>query len=161
MGRVVAVADRPWPVPTNCSSAGRLLNLLARVCGARRVLPRSELPESRVPRRPYWHPDLVLARAVSAGLLSAAEAEVIDRTRLGNVPIAQIAFGQAVGVQTAVSRRWRAERRLAVALRSGGGRMRRGCLEMPTRPGWPDRHRATRGPTPRTMLGYLLVAVGH
>lgn len=97
------------------AAAGRAL----RYANTAYVLPRTEMPESRAPRRPYGHPDLVLGQAVSAGLLSAAEADVIGRTRLDEVPIAQIAAEQAVGVRTAVSRRWRAERRLAAALRSG------------------------------------------
>jgi hypothetical protein len=46
---------------------------------------------SRTPYRPYGHPDLVLGRAVAAGIVTDDQAELISSTRLGDVLIEQIA----------------------------------------------------------------------
>ncbi|WP_414943856.1 hypothetical protein [Amycolatopsis sp. cmx-11-32] len=42
---------------------------------------------STAPRPPYGHPDLVLARAVSEGVLTPTEADLISATRLGEVSL--------------------------------------------------------------------------
>jgi hypothetical protein len=58
---------------------------------ARRTDELLELPPdvpvgSRTPHRPYGHPDLVLGRAVAAGITDT-QAELISSTRLGDVLI--------------------------------------------------------------------------
>ena len=65
------------------------------------------------------HPDLVLARAVTAGIITAAEADLIGATRLEDVSIA--GYAQRVGkTPTAVYKaRDRAEGRLVAAVRAG------------------------------------------
>ncbi|GAA4663459.1 hypothetical protein [Amycolatopsis dongchuanensis] len=44
---------------------------------------------SREPKPPFGHPDLVLARAVEAGVLRPAEAELIGETRLQGVSLSE------------------------------------------------------------------------
>ena len=48
-------------------------------------------PVSAAPPRPWGHPDLVLAKAVRAGVIGAADAELIGATRLGDVDLADAA----------------------------------------------------------------------
>lgn len=74
---------------------------------------------SRTPYRPYGHPDLVLGRAVAAGIITEAQAELIAATRLGDVLIEQIAAecGQPSAVMR--MRRKRAERKIVNALKQG------------------------------------------
>jgi hypothetical protein len=74
---------------------------------------------SRSPHRPYGHPDIVLGRAVHAGVLTAAQADLIGATRLGDMLVEQVAA--AVGEPGSVvrMRRRRAELKLVAALRRG------------------------------------------
>lgn len=74
---------------------------------------------SVIPKPPWGHPDLVLARAVADGVLTPAEAELIGATRLDEVGLA--AWAEAKGVKrfTAYSARWRAEKRLVSYLTAG------------------------------------------
>ncbi|RLK61942.1 hypothetical protein CLV68_2487 [Actinokineospora cianjurensis] len=72
---------------------------------------------SRPPTPPWGHPDLVLARAVEAGVLIRLEAEVIGATRLDEIPIADWARERGVGEWAAYKFRSRAEHRLAEYLR--------------------------------------------
>lgn len=91
---------------------------------ARRVEDLVELPPevpvgSRTPYRPYGHPDLILGRAVAAGVLTVEQADLIGSTRVGDVLIEQIAaeYGQPGSVIR--MRRKRAERKLVAALQRG------------------------------------------
>jgi len=93
---------------------------LARI-GANRLL-RAELaeraragnePVSAAPPRPWGHPDLVLAKAVRAGVLSAADAELIGATRIGDVDLADAANALGLGYKACHQRRRRAESVLA------------------------------------------------
>ncbi|MEU9823305.1 hypothetical protein ACIGG9_29115 [Pseudonocardia alni] len=59
------------------------------------------------------HPDLVLAGAVAAGVLSEAEADLIGETRLQRVPLHVYATRHGVSVGAMTMRRLRAEARLA------------------------------------------------
>ncbi|WP_085916374.1 MULTISPECIES: hypothetical protein [Pseudonocardia] len=59
------------------------------------------------------HPDLVLAGAVAAGVLSYAEADLIGETRLQRVPLHVYATRHGVSVGAMTMRRLRAEARLA------------------------------------------------
>jgi hypothetical protein len=65
------------------------------------------------------NPDLVLAEAVTAGVLSRQEAELIGATRLERAPIGRLAATAGVRANTLVVRRLRAERRLVAALHEG------------------------------------------
>lgn len=74
---------------------------------------------SRTPHRPYGHPDLLIGRAVAAGVLTAAQAELISRTRLGGDLLPQVAAEQGVSPAAMQLRRARSERKLVAALRQG------------------------------------------
>jgi predicted DNA-binding protein (UPF0251 family) len=77
------------------------------------------VPRSTLPRPPYGHPDLVLARAVAAGVLSAEDADLIGTTYLEDVSVAEYAERLGVSRWTVYKRRKAAEARLVAAIRSG------------------------------------------
>jgi hypothetical protein len=90
----------------------------------RRVREVVELPADlptggSTPHVPYGHPDLLLGRAVVAGILTAYEAALIGDTRIGEVLIEQLADEQGTTAQVLRMRRQRAERVLLAALREG------------------------------------------
>lgn len=66
---------------------------------------------------PWGHPDLVLARAVAEGVLTATEADLIGATRLEEIPLADWTRAHDAGLKTTYSTRERAERRLVAYLR--------------------------------------------
>lgn len=76
-------------------------------------------PGSTLPPPPYGHPDLVLARAVAAGVLSAEEADLIGTTYLEDVSVAEYADRIGVSRWAVYKRRRAAQTRLVEALRSG------------------------------------------
>lgn len=76
-------------------------------------------PGSALPPQPYGHPDLVLARAVAAGVLSAEEAELIGVTYLEDVSVVDYAERTGVSRWAVYKRRRAAEARLVEAIRSG------------------------------------------
>jgi hypothetical protein len=76
-------------------------------------------PGSTLPPPPYGHPDLVLARAVAAGVLTTKEAELIGVTYLEDVSVADYADRTGVSRWTVYKRRKAAEARLVAAIRSG------------------------------------------
>jgi hypothetical protein len=83
-----------------------------------------ELPEdvpvgASTPRVPYGHPDLLLGRAVAAGVITAYEADLIGETRLGGVLVEQLADQQGLSAPVLRMRRQRAERKLVPALSRG------------------------------------------
>jgi hypothetical protein len=91
---------------------------------ARRVDDLLELPPdlpvgSCTPYRPYGHPDLILGRAVAAGIITAAQADLIGSTRMGDVLIEQIAAECGQPGSVIRMRRKRAERKLVAALQRG------------------------------------------
>lgn len=91
---------------------------------ARRTDDLLELPPdipvgARTPYRPYGHPDLVLGRAVAAGIITDAQAELISSTRLGDALIEQIAAESGQTGSVVRMRRKRAERKLVAALQRG------------------------------------------
>jgi hypothetical protein len=104
--------------------AGRLLRyglfagrrLVERLC----IQGRRERPvwTSAEPPRPASHPDLVLFDAVAEGVLTVAEAELIGETRLGGVPLSELAARWGVGYEALKKRRQRAEARLVRWLRA-------------------------------------------
>lgn len=71
-----------------------------------------ELP----PAAGQGHPELVLARAVSRGVLREREAELIAATRLGEQSLAELAAARGVTYKALHQARRRAEHRLARAL---------------------------------------------
>ena len=99
--------------------------LASRLCwltriGATRLL-RSELaeqarpgtePVSAAPPRPWGHPDLVLAKAVRAGVICASDAELISATRIGDTDLAEVAERLGLGYWACHKRRLRAESQL-------------------------------------------------
>jgi hypothetical protein len=91
---------------------------------ARQVRDFAELPDdipagASTPHVPYGHPDLLLGRAVAAGILTRYEADLIGDTRLGDVLVDQLAGRQGVSAAVLRMRRNRAERRLLAALAWG------------------------------------------
>jgi DNA-directed RNA polymerase specialized sigma24 family protein len=75
-------------------------------------------PVSAAPPRPWGHPDLVLAKVVAAGAISAEDAELIWATRLEHQSLAEAAEGLGISYKTCHKRRARAEAALADFLRS-------------------------------------------
>ncbi|MET8358820.1 hypothetical protein [Micromonospora sp. NPDC005171] len=71
------------------------------------------------PVQPWDHPDLVLARAVAAGVIDADEANLIAVTRLEDATLAQAAARLGITASLASSWRLKAERRLLEAVRAG------------------------------------------
>lgn len=65
------------------------------------------------------HPDFVLVRAVTAGVITAAEADLIGATRLEGVPIAGYAQRVSKTSKAVYKARERAEARLVAAVRAG------------------------------------------
>jgi hypothetical protein len=81
---------------------------------------RRDLDESfGAPAIPWGHPDFVLAAAVRRGGLTAAQAELIGRSRLERIPLARIAAELGVIRSALCHRRRGAEARLVRAIRSG------------------------------------------
>jgi len=71
------------------------------------------------PIHPWDHPDLVLARAVAAGVIDADEANLIAVTRLEHDTLAVAAARIGISASVASSWRLKAERRLLEAIREG------------------------------------------
>ncbi|USX56407.1 hypothetical protein [Lentzea sp. HUAS12] len=63
------------------------------------------------------HPDFVLARAVAEGAITAVEAELIGRTRLEGLQLADVAAERHLSYEAAKKARQRAEHRLVAYLR--------------------------------------------
>ncbi|WP_236650008.1 hypothetical protein [Kutzneria albida] len=72
---------------------------------------------SAPPRPPWAHPDLVLARAVTDGVLTRTEAELIGTTRLEPMALSDWAAHRRVPLWAAYKTRKRAEARLVAYLR--------------------------------------------
>lgn len=69
-----------------------------------------------VPPQPGGHPDLVLRRAVSEGVIDEREAVIIGDTRLGGTRLAGLAVTEGEAYHCLAKRRRRAELRLAAWL---------------------------------------------
>jgi hypothetical protein len=76
------------------------------------LIRRARAMNSAEPHRPGRHPDLVLARAVGEGVVTASEAELISATRIGEVPLRAVAAEWGVPYDTLQKRRRRAEHEL-------------------------------------------------
>jgi hypothetical protein len=68
--------------------------------------PRASLP---APARSLAHPDLVLAQAVAEGVISARNAELVAETRIGGVPLRELARRWDVSYKALCRRRERCE----------------------------------------------------
>jgi hypothetical protein len=79
--------------------------------------PSAQAFESPAPPAPAGHPDLVLARAVAAGVITPVEAELIGSTRLEAVSLAEAATRRGTGYEAAKKARQRAEQRLVAFVR--------------------------------------------
>jgi hypothetical protein len=79
-------------------------------------VPSSAVFESRAPRTPYGHSDLVLARAVGDGVLTPTEADLISATRLGDESVTGWAQAHGRSVHAVAKARERAEHRLVAYL---------------------------------------------
>ncbi|MDN5751620.1 MAG: hypothetical protein L0H64_24500, partial [Pseudonocardia sp.] len=80
-------------------------------------VPSARAFGSTAPPVPAGHPDLVMARAVSAGVITAVEAELIGSTRLEEVSLAEAATRLGTGYEAAKKARQRAEQRLVAFVR--------------------------------------------
>ena len=92
--------------------------LCGRAYDAAKQLVRSELAErarpahrpiSAEPPKPWGHPDFVLARAVTQGVICADDAELIGATRLGEMTLAGAARAWGLDYKAAAQRRRRSE----------------------------------------------------
>jgi hypothetical protein len=73
--------------------------------------------QSMPPPSPWAHPDLVLADAVNAGVITTGEADLISSTRLDSMSLAQAAARLGTTAEAVRKRRSRAETRLVAAIR--------------------------------------------
>ncbi|MEU5437176.1 hypothetical protein AB0G73_27880 [Streptomyces sp. NPDC020719] len=71
------------------------------------------------PKPPWGHPDLVLARAVRAGVLVRTEADLIGSTRLDKESVTDWGAGHGMTADAVYKARRRAEYRLVAFLREG------------------------------------------
>ncbi|WP_219416941.1 hypothetical protein [Pseudonocardia nigra] len=79
--------------------------------------PSARAFHSAAPPAPAGHPDLVMARAVTAGVITPVEAELIGSTRLEEVSLAEAATRRGTGYEAAKKARQRAEHRLVAFVR--------------------------------------------
>jgi hypothetical protein len=93
-------------------------HLTWRAHGGAKELVRAEMaewakpafqPVSAAPPRPWGHPDLVLVKAVEAGVLCAEDAELIGATRIGGLSLEVAADRLGITYAAARKRRTRAE----------------------------------------------------
>ncbi len=99
------------------------LQAAARAAGIRvireeldRPTPVDERFRSEPPPAPWGHPDLVLARAVADGVITAAQAEMIGATRLEEISARDYAAAHGINYDTFLRTRLRAERKLVAYL---------------------------------------------
>lgn len=112
--------DLSGPAPyTRMCWAGWRAALLVRKNIATEEMPDVFDPASRLPTRPYGHPDLILGRAVHAGVINADQAELISATRLGRVLVEDLAARAGVDASVIRMRRRRAELAVVKALTAG------------------------------------------
>ena len=114
--------------------------------------------ESAPPPAPWGHPDLILADAVAAGVLSPLAAELIGRSRLEDLSLKQAAAELGVGYEAARKARQRGERRLVAAITAGDVQTRlspraRKTGLIPTRRSNPTPASPSGKPTPPESAG--------
>jgi hypothetical protein len=120
------IKELPMVDTTRPGICGRLCN--AAHCAARAALRKQEAaasgeanfaPGSTLPPAPFGHPDFVLARAVRAGVLTVAEADLLGATFLEHVPLAQYADRVGITRWAAYRRRDQAKLKLKAGIESG------------------------------------------
>lgn len=109
----------PRVVQRLCSTALVTARAALRASEPARADVNVATPGSTPPPAPSGHPDFVLARAVAAGVITTAEADLIGATRLEDVPIADYAQRHGKGYWAVHKARARAEERLVAAIRAG------------------------------------------
>ncbi|MCR3721115.1 MULTISPECIES: sigma-70 family RNA polymerase sigma factor [Prauserella salsuginis group] len=83
-------------------------------------IPAGErVSEAAATPQPEGHPDLVLARAVAAGAITTAEADLISVTRLGDTSLAEAAAERGSSYKATAKARERAEAHLRTYLTGG------------------------------------------
>ncbi|MFI6326498.1 hypothetical protein ACIBG8_53880 [Nonomuraea sp. NPDC050556] len=110
--------ERPNLLPRMCDAAfraGERARQIAESDVARKIFDNA----SKAPAAPWGHPDLVLADAVSKGIVSELDAELIGRTRLEQRTLADVAGELGLTVEAAKKRRQRCEPILVDALLKG------------------------------------------
>ena len=113
-------ADLSGPAPySRLCWAGWRAALLVRNSIATGELPDVFDPSSQLPTRPYGHPDLILGRAVRAGVITADQAELISATRFGRILVDELAARAGVDPAALRMRRRRAELAVVRALADG------------------------------------------
>jgi hypothetical protein len=153
-GLVAAIAtlapERPRPATRLVWKARHSAEHLIRAELAERARPGHD-PVSAEPPRPFGHPDLVLARAVRAGVISADDAELIGATRLGELTLDEAACAWGCSYTAAKLRRLRAEAALVPWVIEG---IREGFEpEPPPRPGSEGVGRPRQGRRPDRRPG--------
>jgi hypothetical protein len=114
-------ADLSGPAPyARLCWAGWRAALAVRGGDAPAELPDLPEPSANTPARPYGHPDLILGRAVRAGVISAEQAELISATRLGRVLLEEVAARRGIPASVLRMRRRRGELALLRALSTNG-----------------------------------------
>jgi len=118
--QALRTADLSGPAPNiRLCWAGWRAALLVRGGDVPAELPDLPDPASYTPARPYGHPDLILGRAVHAGVIDTEQAELISATRLGRVLVEEIAARRGMQPSVLRMRRRRAELKVLRALSMG------------------------------------------
>lgn len=113
--------DAPRVITRLCSPAFAAARRARRAdLAARSGVPVRYAPAP--PPQPYGHPDLVLARAVKAGIITALQADVIGATRVGEMSLEEFAAQTRRSYEAVKRCRSRGEQKLVKAIR--GGRLR-------------------------------------
>jgi hypothetical protein len=111
--------DAPRVAQRLCSTAFVAARAALRASEPARAEVASVAPGSALPPPPFGHPDFVLARAVQAGVITAAEAELIGATRLEEISTTEYAQRSGQARWAVYKARARAEARLVAAIRCG------------------------------------------
>jgi len=109
---------RARPAGFLCGRAYDAAKQLVRAELAERARP-AHRPISAEPPKPWGHPDFVLARAVTQGVICADDAELIGATRLGEMTLAEAARAWDLAYKAAERRRQRAEVALVAWISEG------------------------------------------
>jgi hypothetical protein len=114
---------RPAPYAALCKAAWRAGHELRERDGAEAVPLPEEILEHvtgpRTPKRPWGHPDLLVARAVQLGIVDADDEQPYIDLRLGRRAIEPIAAGLGLEVDTLRRRIERIDARIAAAVSDG------------------------------------------
>ncbi|GAA2617234.1 hypothetical protein [Paractinoplanes durhamensis] len=114
---------RPAPYAALCKAAWRAGHELRERDGAEAIPLPEEILEHvtgpRTPRRPWGHPDLLVARAVQLGIVDADDEQPYIDLRLGRRAIEPIAASLGIEVDTLRRRVERIDARIAEAVSDG------------------------------------------